>query len=183
MTLTVKEKDHWKISINRKVQRAIDAIYDEGEASLRERIQKESRRKSLQSLGIDDLHHRSESIKDQVRTLQEEQRELDRKIAEAVKTQCPDCKSIYAYDFSVHEVISHRQKRSERELLAENEQGQRILQLQNEQEELLDTVWLATSSVQIKELWNRVNRLLNQAPTSLQKEALDIPADSSSSNT
>jgi hypothetical protein len=129
------------------------------------------------------MHHRSESIKDQVRTLQEEQRELDRKMAEAVKAQCPECKSIYAYDFSVHEVISHRQKRFERELLAENEQGQRILQLQNEQEELLDTVWLATSSVQIKELWNRVTRLLNQPPTNLQQEALDIPADSSSSNT
>jgi hypothetical protein len=46
MTLTVKEKEHWKISINRKVQRAIDAIYDEGEANLRDRIQKESRAQS-----------------------------------------------------------------------------------------------------------------------------------------
>lgn len=58
--------------------------------------------------------------------------------------------------------------------------GQKILRLQDEPEELLDTVWLATSSIQIKELWSRVSKLLDQPPTGLQREALDIPADSSS---
>lgn len=180
MTLTVKEKEHWKASIDRKVQRAIDAIYAEGEPSFRDRILKESRRKALQSLGIEELQNRNIAISDQLRVLQEEQRELEKKLADAVKARCSEYKVEYSYQFSLEAAIRLRQKRFERELLNENELGQKILRLQDEQEELLDTVWLATSSSQIKELWSRVSKLLDQPPTGLQREALDIPADSSS---
>ncbi len=180
MTLTVKEEEHWKASIDRKVQRAIDAIYAEGEPSFRDRIQNESRRKALQSLGIEEQQDRNMVINNQVRVLQEEQRELEKKLTDAVKARCSEYKVEYSYQFSVEAAISRRQKRFERELLTENELGQKILRLQDEQEELLDTVWLATSSLQIKELWNRVSKLLNQPPTSLQQEALEIPADPSS---
>ena len=39
---------------------------------------------------------------------------------------------------------------------------------------LLDTVWLATSSSQIKELWGQVNALLEIKPTALEEKALKI---------
>ena len=41
----------------------------------------------------------------------------------------------------------------EREILKESDTGRTILQLKREKEELLDTVWLATSPVQIRKLW------------------------------
>ncbi|MBX3435797.1 MAG: hypothetical protein KF847_20965 [Pirellulales bacterium] len=62
----------------------------------------------------------------------------------------------------------------EQELLAADPLGQKILALELEREELLDTVWLATSRAQVKELWGRVLELLQQPPTALQAEALKI---------
>jgi hypothetical protein len=72
-----------------------------------------------------------------------------------------------------------RQKQFRAELLAQDPHGQRILKLEQDKEDLFDTVWLATSPSQIKELWSRVSTLLGEPPTGLQKEALDIPADPS----
>ena len=178
MTLTVKEKEHWKASIDRKVQRAIDAIYAQGEPHLRERIQTESRRRALESIGILESQERSTAINEEVRNLLEEQREIEKRTSDKVKARCPEYKVAFPYDFRVEGAVSLRQKRFERELLAEDPLGQKVLRLLEEQEELLDTVWLATSSSQIKELWSRVSRLLEQPPTGLQQEALSIPADS-----
>lgn len=44
-------------------------------------------------------------------------------------------------------------------------------------EDLLDTVWLATSGAQIKELWSKVPELLGDPQTQLQHEALAIKPD------
>ena len=50
--------------------------------------------------------------------------------------------------------------------------GQQIQNLKREQEELLDTVWIATSPVQIAKLWSRVVALLGDSLTDLQQETL-----------
>jgi hypothetical protein len=39
---------------------------------------------------------------------------------------------------------------------------------------LLDTVWLAASTAQIKQLWTKVGELLGDEPTTLEREALAI---------
>ena len=62
----------------------------------------------------------------------------------------------------------------ESEILAESELGRQVLSLREEKENLLDTVWLATSSSQIKELWSQVNTLLEIKPTVLEEKALKI---------
>ena len=74
--------------------------------------------------------------------------------------------------------MGHRQAVYEDELLVENETGQRILKLREEKDNLLDTVWLATSPKQIKELWSKVAELLGDDQTQLQRDALVIiPAE------
>jgi hypothetical protein len=45
-----------------------------------------------------------------------------------------------------------------------------------EKENLLDTIWLATSTSQLKTLWTKVSDLLGSAPTQLERDALAIPA-------
>jgi hypothetical protein len=75
---------------------------------------------------------------------------------------------------AVDNAIRDRQAVHEKELLALDSLGQKILGLQLEQEDLLDTVWLATSPVQIKQLWSRVGEILNQQPTALQQHALAL---------
>lgn len=49
-----------------------------------------------------------------------------------------------------------------------------MLTLHSEKDNLLDTVWLATSCSQIKELWEQVNVLLELKPGALEEKALKI---------
>jgi hypothetical protein len=52
--------------------------------------------------------------------------------------------------------------------------GRDIARLEAERDGLLDTIWLATSSAQIKQLWSKVGALLGDEPTHLEREALAI---------
>jgi K+-sensing histidine kinase KdpD len=74
----------------------------------------------------------------------------------------------------VEQAVSRRQATHEEELLAQSEPGQKILQLQTEKENLLDTVWLATSPAHVRQLWSKVAELLGNAPTRLEQDALAI---------
>lgn len=58
--------------------------------------------------------------------------------------------------------------------MSKHPQGRRLLELEEEQTNLLDTVWLATSSKQIKSLWEKTTKVLGGKETRLQKEALAI---------
>ena len=60
------------------------------------------------------------------------------------------------------------------ELLGESKIGQHILKLRKEKETLLDAVWLAMSLKQIRELWSKLTELLNDEPSSLERETLAI---------
>lgn len=85
--------------------------------------------------------------------------------------------SKYVHSLDDHEIktaINRRAALMETELLAKNEIGKRILKLREEKEELLDTVWLATSPKQVKQLWQTVAEVLKQEPTDLQREAMGI---------
>ena len=72
----------------------------------------------------------------------------------------------------IKKIIQEEAETVERELLQENEAGQKILRLMREKEELLDTIWLATSPVQIRSLWKDFTCLLAAESTELQKQAM-----------
>ena len=74
----------------------------------------------------------------------------------------------------VSSAVQRRQAVHEEELLAADPLGQQILHLRQEKDNLLDTIWLASSTQQIKELWKKVVDLLGDEQTVLQKEALAI---------
>ena len=75
---------------------------------------------------------------------------------------------------AVDQAVKAKAKVLEAEILAETDLGKQVLLLRAEKENLLDTVWLATSTSQIKELWEQVNRLLGLTPTALEEKALRI---------
>ena len=58
--------------------------------------------------------------------------------------------------------------------MAESDVGRRIVTLRRERENLLDTIWLATSPVQLKTLWSKLAELLGDEQTQLQRDALAI---------
>jgi hypothetical protein len=72
------------------------------------------------------------------------------------------------------ETVHKRQAVHEDELLAQDDLGRKILRLRQEKDNLLDTVWLASSPQQLKDLWQKVSDLLGEDQTPLQKEALAL---------
>ncbi len=78
------------------------------------------------------------------------------------------------HDAEVQNAVTLRADALEADILAESDLGKQVLVLREEKDNLLDTVWLATSSSQIKELWEQVNALLEAEPTALEQKALKI---------
>ena len=74
----------------------------------------------------------------------------------------------------VAEAITRRQAAHQEQLLADDPIGREIAKLEAEKDRLLDTIWLATSPTQIKQLWTKVGELLGDEPTTLEREALAI---------
>ena len=179
MALTVTENEHWKNRITIRIDRKIEAIYAES-PNLKERVQREARTAALASLDVSELDAGLTQLDEDEKRLERRQREVARMMLAKVRgisveelDQTAD--SIYHHDRYSREVetaIERRTKLHADALLSQDDQGQKIQQLQEEWENLLDTVWLATSPTQVRELWAKVTELLEVAPTKLEQDAL-----------
>jgi len=174
MAITVKEKEHWKERISRKIDQAIDDLCAKHDPGFREQIRLTARQRAVESLGITESQSRLAEIKSVKEALDVEEKALFRTMASQVVKSEYSLDSVYSQKNVIDSAIRDRQRIHEKELFAADPLGQQILQLQLEQEDLLDTVWLATSPVQIKQLWNRVAEILHQQPTKLQEHALSL---------
>lgn len=180
MGLTITEKEHWKDRISRRIDKRIEAIFAE-EPNLQDRIQREARQRALSSLGLSDQQTELDEIERQKGALDKREREINKIMlarVRAVPVSQIDDYLAYRCDNEVSNAVKRRQSVHEDELLAEHERGQEIVRLRQEKEDLLDTVWLATSGAQIKELWTKVAEVLGDPQTQLQREALAITPSS-----
>jgi K+-sensing histidine kinase KdpD len=174
--LTVTEKSHWKERIARRIDKRIELI-SANDPNLMDRISRLAQERALESLGLTKLQAELAAIEEQEQELASRQEHVHRAMLAAVRrvpiAQVTD--SCHGYLHSdVANSIERRKAVHEEELLAADTVGQEILRLRLEKENLLDTVWLATSGQQIKELWQKVVDLLGQEQTRLQKDALAI---------
>ena len=142
-----------------------------------ESINQAAREEALASLGIAKLHDRLERCRKQQQTLETREESLHRAMLatlRGVPVRSLRGESVYSLERDVAEAVKNRQVVHEDELLADTSRGQEILRLRKEKEHLLDTVWLATSPKQIKDLWQKVDDLLDDEQTALQRDALAI---------
>jgi hypothetical protein len=178
-SLTVTEKEHWKERIGKKIDRKIEAVAAD-DPGLLERVAGQARHRALRSLGLAEIQEELDALADQKQEVERRERRAHRAMLAVVRrVPIEDLEEFY-YGSRHHEVeqaIHKRQAVHEEELLAEDERGQEILRLRREKDNLLDTVWLATSPQQIKDLWRRVVELLGEEQTALQREALAIGGD------
>ena len=179
MTLTVTERQHWKERIAQQIDKAITATYSLKDPGLLERIESEARKRAISQLGLDALLTRRQEVIDEVERLERENDDISRRlIAKVTGRRFSDVSNVrYSQSWLPSEAeaaIRNAATLIERQLLEENPLGQRVLLLRREKEELLDTVWLATSGRQIRELWTRVSDRLDQEPTPMQADALAI---------
>lgn len=177
-SLSVAEKSHWKDRISKRIDKKIEAILA-GELSLMDRIQDQARQRAVQSLGLTELQAEMDALTRQQEELERREQHLHRAMLAVVRrVPIDDVDECYCHS-QHHDITVAIQRRlavHEDELLAADEVGREILRLRHEKDNLLDTVWLATSSQQIRELWRKVVELLGEEQTQLQREALAIGA-------
>ncbi len=174
MAITVKEKEHWKERIGRRIDQAIEELESKENPEFRSQVKQAAEDAAWESLGLKDHRGRYKQLGEQIDKLKEQQTDLAKEMM--VRIGCREQPLSYGNDvpFAVQNCVKKRSSVHEKEILAGSELGQKILHLQREKDELLDTVWLATSSSQIKQLWSGFAELLSWEPPALQKQALTI---------
>src|SRR6266852_4557294 len=175
--LTVTEKEHWKERIARRIDKRIEGICA-GDPCVMDRIRDQARQRALQSLGLAAMQAELDTIAKQKEDLERQERQGHRAMLATVRrVPLEEADEYLHYQHAdVSSAIQRRQSVHEEELLAEDQLGQEILRLRREKESLLDTIWLATSPNQVRQLWQKVIELLGDEQTTLQKEALAIGA-------
>ncbi|WP_435011926.1 hypothetical protein P12x_006160 (plasmid) [Tundrisphaera lichenicola] len=180
--LTVTEKSHWRDRIAARIAKAAERIKAR-HPTLFDRVAREAHEQALASLGLSEIYAEMESIKSEEGTLARRKKAAQRRMVATLRgrpiDEVPDSFSFrYGGDPSVPpevtEAIAQRQAAHQDQLLADDPIGREIARLESEKDRLLDTVWLAASPAQFKQLWVKVGELLGDAPTALEREALAI---------
>jgi hypothetical protein len=174
MTLNDEQRDYWTQRISQKISEAIDRLCAQAEPDLRERIRSAARQRAIESLGIADSQTRLDEIKSTRTALDAEEKALLHEMAVRVRNVEPHSDDRCLHESIVQTAIRDRQVALEKEMLAADPLGQRILQLRLEDDELFDTVSLTTTFAQIKQLWVRVAEIIDQPPSELHKYVLSL---------
>ena len=182
MPLTVAEKTHWKERIAGRIKAAVERIKARHPATFA-RLGREAHARALESLGLADAYAELEAIQAEEAAAARRKRRVQKQMAAAVRgvpvEEVPDNLSVrYGTELplpvEVYSALEKRQAAHLDALLAGDEVGREVRRLEAEQERLLDTVWLACSPSQIRQLWTKVAALLGDEPTALEAEALAI---------
>jgi hypothetical protein len=180
--LTVTEKEHWRQRVSARISKRIESIKGRHPA-LFERVKREARARALQSLGLAEAYATLEQVQADAAALERRRTRAQRTMLAVVRgvpiDEISDSINIrYGRELPLPheaaEALDRRQEAHEEELLADDPVGAEIAHLKAERERLLDTVWLACSSAQIKQLWSKVSELLGDEGTPLEREVLAI---------
>ncbi len=180
--LTVTEKNHWRERIAARIDRAVERVKAR-HPTLFDRVRREAHAEALRSLGLTDPYAELESIQAEEAALARRKKQAQRTMLAVLRglppDEVPDNFGIrYGAELPLPaeaaEAIARRQAAHQDQLLADDPVGREVSRLGAEKESLLDTVWLAASPSQIKQLWAQVGALLGDEPTQLEREALAI---------
>lgn len=180
--LTVTEKSHWRDRIASKINKAVERVKARHPA-LFDRLTRQAHAHALTSLGLAEAYAELESIKAEEAALARRKRLAQRSMIATLRSVPIDevtdgfnvrYGSELALPNEVAEAIARRQTTHHDQLLADDPTGREVARLEAEKDALLDTVWLAASPAQIKQLWTKLSELLGDEPTTLEREALAI---------
>ncbi len=178
-SLTLGEKTHWKERIGKRIEHRIETLVAKQDPTLLQRVSEQARQKAYESLAIDSHQKELEQLEKQKQDIEKRERRLkaeQRAVLNGTSVEEELERGGYysRYDTEVESAVKARAMALEADILAESDLGKQVLALREEKDNLLDTVWLATSSSQIKELWEHVNALLEVTPSALEEKALKI---------
>ncbi len=168
--LTVAEKEHWKQRIEARIARAIEKV-KAGQPEKFQNIQRILKLEAHRKLGTADEYQRILKLDEAIGKLQEERSEIELRMHQLVVGN-ESLMNRWDREQSFRSKLSATERIVEVELYTKLPEGQQILKLKEEKESLLDTIWLATSPVQIRGLWTELASLLGDENTELQRQVL-----------
>jgi hypothetical protein len=180
--LTVAEKNHWRDRIAARIEKAAEKIKARHPA-LFDRVRRDAHAEALRSLRLAEPYAELEAIKAEEAALARRRKQTQKSMIATLRSVPIDevadnfgirYGSELGLPHEVAEAITRRQAAHQAQLLADDPVGREIAHLEAEKDHLLDTVWLACSPDQIKQLWTRVGELLGDEPTALERQALAI---------
>jgi hypothetical protein len=171
---SVKEKKHLKERIRRKVDQTNELILTKQDGHYLARVSQESHELAIDSLGMREMQAQAEERENREMSLREERQGLYK--AMVVKVTGRRLSELPAAYYSFPPEIDRRAAQHEQELMEKDDLGRRSWRCAAK-EQMLDTVWLATSGKHIRELWSSVTELPQDSPTPLQAKALSIEPD------
>lgn len=170
--LTITEKEHWKERIETRIGKAIQAV-EAKDPKLRQSIKDRADLEAHRLLGSLESYLRYQEAEKQLESLKEEISGLEESMFRSVLGNALKYESnSYRLRSDFWSLINKSSARIEVEILKESELGRQIATLIEEKESILDTVWLATSSTQIRDLWSRVSQIIGDDATPLQKQII-----------
>jgi len=172
MGITVTEKQELRDIINTRVEKRITQIEHENVAGL-EAMAEMAREQAIKDLELVEYVQRNDDLTATQERLKKAQEKLQKDTAEKL-----ELKDNWRREEQIEDRIEKATGVVKGKMMADNDVGKEILRLQAEQEHMLETVWVATSSAQVKELFMKVNSVLNESPTGLGEMAQGIaPTD------
>lgn len=172
MGLTVKEKEHWRHRIEHRIDKKIQLIANNDSTDFFKKLRNKAKVMAEKKLGI-------HKIASQLKKLERELSQLiEEKDAIVVGLPIEELRELgrYQREQRFREKFNQVVSSFEVAVMEKDESGRQILKLREEKEALLDTVWLATSPQQIRDLWASVTALLEDKHTNLQSRAMEIEA-------
>ena len=169
--LTVTEKEHWKERIELRVSKAMAAL-EAQDPTLMLTIRAQAEERAHEALGTLDFQRKVATLRRQIKSLEVERDQTER--AMLLHSLGPG--ALLRGEYHAREDFASQHGRHtarlEDELLKDSPLGRQILKLRAEKDALLDTVWLATYSAQVRDLWSRVSTVLGEEVTPLQQQIL-----------
>jgi hypothetical protein len=171
MSITVTEKQELKSIINKRIDRTVSQI-ETAQAKRIGELKEKAREQAISSLEVADFIAEERDSQASIKRIEEARDRMRNETAKrlGIEESCHYWKP----QEKIEEIIEKETSRRYQILLAETDFGAEIKRLEEEQEAMLETVWAATSSSQVKELFKRVNDVLRESPTALGAKALDI---------
>ena len=162
-----------------RIDHRIETLIAKSDPTFLQQSGQEAREKAYESLGISAQQRELEAMDKQKQEMERRERRLRAEQratinGTSVEEELERGGYYGRHDHEVENAVKARANALESDILTESELGRQVLVLRQEKDNLLDTVWLATSSSQIKELWEQVNTLLEVKPTALEEKALQI---------
>ena len=171
--VSFREREHWEDLISKRISNKIDSMIAEEDPLFIKRTEAAAEKAAITSLGLTKQMTRYHKIEGMVRSLRDEQEEIKKQMNKAVKGVINSISSRWGHN-DYQTAIDLRAKNLKPGILKKSKLGRRILALEKERANLKESVGLATSTTQIKELWSEVSKMLELKPTQLEKKALEI---------